>query len=61
MHTVRLILVAPGMEMAQQATRLAQPGEPSAPVAAGGMSKWVPIMLTAAALLVIVALFLGRG
>lgn len=61
LDAVRFILVAPGMEMAQQATRLAQPSEPAAPVASGGISKWVPIMLTAAAILVIVALFLSRG
>lgn len=61
LDAVRFILVAPGMEMAQQATRLTQPSEPAAPAAAGGISKWVPIMLTAAAILVIVALFLSRG
>ena len=62
LDAVRFILVAPGMEMAQQTTRLASP-EPAAPAAAGGggMSKWVPIMLTAAAVLVIVALVIGRG
>tara|TARA_R110002020_G_scaffold27170_47_gene87634 strand:+ start:3220 stop:4026 length:807 start_codon:yes stop_codon:yes gene_type:complete len=61
LDSVRLILVAPGMEMAQQATRVATP-EASAPAAASaGMSKWVPIMLTAAALVVIVALFISRG
>lgn len=61
LDSVRLILVAPGMEMAQQATRVA-PSESSAPAAASaGMSKWVPIMLTAAALVVIVALFLNRS
>lgn len=61
LDSVRLILVAPGMEMAQQATRVA-PAEAKAPAAASpGMSKWVPIMLTAAALVVIVALFLSRG
>jgi hypothetical protein len=61
LDAVRLILVAPGMEMAQQATRVAAP-ETTAPVAAStGMSKWVPIMLTAAALMVIAALFLSRG
>ena len=59
LDAVRFIVVAPGMEMAQQATR--QPGsEPAAPVD-NGMSKWVPIMLTAAAVLVIVALVLGRS
>lgn len=61
LDAVRFILVAPGMEMAQQTTRLATP-EPAAPAAnGGGMSKWVPIMLTAAAVLVIVALVVGRG
>ena len=61
LDAVRFIVVAPGMEMAQQATRVA-PSESSAPAAASaGMSKWVPIMLTAAALVVIVALFLSRS
>ncbi|GAB2660879.1 FHA domain-containing protein [Arenimonas aestuarii] len=61
LDSVRLILVAPGMEMAQQATRVAAP-EAKTPVAASaGVSKWVPIMLTAAALLVIVAMILNRG
>lgn len=60
LDTVRLILVAPGMEMAQQTTRVAK-AEPASPAASPGLSKWVPIMLTAAALVVIVALFLGRG
>lgn len=58
LDAVRFIVVAPGMEMAQQTTRLVA-NEPVAP-AGGGMSKWVPIMLTAAAVLVIVALVLGR-
>ncbi|ODS63511.1 MULTISPECIES: FHA domain-containing protein [unclassified Arenimonas] len=61
LDAVRFILVAPGMEMAQQATRLAKPGDAAAPAASGGMSKWVPIMLTAAAIVVIVALVLSRG
>lgn len=61
LDAVRFILVAPGMEMAQQATRLAQPGEAAAPASSGGMSKWVPIMLTAAAIVVIIALVLSRG
>ncbi|HEX5693254.1 MAG TPA: FHA domain-containing protein [Arenimonas sp.] len=60
LDAVRLILVAPGMEMAQQATRVVA-AEPGAPVASTGMSKWVPIMLTAAALVVIVAMFLNRA
>lgn len=59
LDAVRLILVAPGLEMAQQATKAA----PAAPAPTGGasVSKWVPIMLTAAAVLVIVALVLSRG
>lgn len=60
LDAVRLILVAPGMEMAQKATRVV-PAEGGAPAASSGMSKWVPIMLTAAALVVIVAMFLNRG
>jgi len=61
LDAVRFILVAPGMEMAQQTTRLASPEPAAKPAASGGMSKWVPIMLTAAAVLVIVALVIGRG
>lgn len=60
LDAVRLILVAPGMEMAQQTTRVATP-EAGVPAASTGMSKWVPIMLTAAALAVIAAMFLNRG
>lgn len=60
LDTVRLILVAPGMEMAQQTTRVAA-SKPASQAASHGISKWVPIMLTAAALVVIAALFLGRG
>jgi pSer/pThr/pTyr-binding forkhead associated (FHA) protein len=61
LDAVRFIVVAPGMEMAQQATRQLS-SEPAAAGSGGsGMSKWVPIMLTAAALLVIVALVLGRS
>lgn len=58
LDAVRFIVVAPGMEMAQQATRVVQGQDTPAP-ASGGMSKWVPIMLTAAAVLVIVALVMG--
>ena len=61
LDSVRLILVAPGMEMAQQATRVASAEANTPAAASAGMSKWVPIMLTAAALVVIVALFLSRG
>ncbi len=60
LDAVRFIVVAPGMEMAQQTARMVS-GESAAPVAAGGMSKWVPIMLTAAAAVVIVALVLSRS
>jgi len=60
LDAVRFIVVAPGMEMAQQATRQTQTA--SEPAAAGnGMSKWVPIMLTAAAVLVMVALVMSRS
>ncbi len=59
LDAVRFIVVVPGMEMAQQATRL-MPSEPAA-AAGNGMSKWVPIMLTAAAVLVMVALVMGRS
>lgn len=61
LDSVRLILVAPGMEMAQQATRVAAPAAQAPAAASTGMSKWVPIMLTAAALAVIVALVLSRS
>lgn len=61
LDAVRFILVAPGMEMAQQTTRLATPEAAPATSGGGGVSKWVPIMLTAAAVLVIVALVLSRG
>lgn len=60
LDAVRFIVVAPGMEMAQQTTRLATSHAEMTPAAQPGMSKWVPIMLTAAALLVMVALVLGR-
>jgi len=63
LDAVRFILVAPGMEMAQRTARLVTPStatEP-APAPASSMSKWVPIMLTLAAIAVIVALFLSRG
>lgn len=58
LDAVRFIVVAPGMEMAQQATRQSV----SDPVAVAGsdLSKWVPIMLTAAAVLVMVALVMSR-
>lgn len=58
LDAVRFIVVAPGQEMAQQASRQ-QASEPVA-TAGSGMSKWVPIMLTAAAVLVIVALVMSR-
>ena len=58
LDAVRFIVVAPGMEMAQQATRQ-QASEPAA--AGNGMSKWVPIMLTAAAVLFMVALLMSRS
>ena len=60
LDAVRFIVVAPGMEMAQQATRQL-PSEPAAAADGRSMSKWVPIMLTAAAVLVMVALVLGRS
>ena len=58
LDAVRFIVVAPGMEMARQATRVAPAHDAPVP-ASGGLSKWVPIMLTAAAVLVIVALVMG--
>jgi pSer/pThr/pTyr-binding forkhead associated (FHA) protein len=61
LDAVRFIVVAPGMDMAQQTNRLATPANEAAPAAAPTMSKWVPIMLTAAAILVMVALYLSRG
>jgi len=61
LDAVRFIVVAPGMDMAQQTTRLATPANEPGPAPAPGISKWVPIMLTAAAVVVMVALYLGRG
>lgn len=61
LDAVRFIVVAPGMDMAQQTNRLATPANEPAPAPAPGMSKWVPIMLTAAAAVVMVALYLSRG
>lgn len=61
LDAVRFIVVAPGMDMAQQTNRLATPANEPAPAAAPTMSKWVPIMLTAASVLVMVALYLSRG
>ncbi|WP_290885034.1 FHA domain-containing protein [Arenimonas sp.] len=60
LDAVRFIVVAPGMEMAQQTSRMQQT-DPVPPPQPAAVSKWVPIMLTAAAVLVIVALVLGRG
>jgi pSer/pThr/pTyr-binding forkhead associated (FHA) protein len=60
LDAVRFIVVAPGMDMAQQTTRLNAP-EAATPPAGPGLSKWVPIMLTAAALVAIVALVMSRG
>lgn len=59
LDAVRFIVVAPGMEMAQQATRVVRENNEAAAPASGGMSKWVPIMLTAAAVLVILTLVMG--
>ncbi|KAA2284806.1 FHA domain-containing protein [Arenimonas fontis] len=63
LDAVRFILVAPGMEMAQRTARLITPSGPAepAPAPASAISKWVPIMLTLAAIAVIVALVLSRG
>lgn len=65
LDTVRFIVVAPGMEMAQQTARLATATEPAAAAAgAGGAghSIWVPIMLVAAAVIAIITVVLyGRG
>lgn len=61
LDTVRFIVVAPGMEMAQQTARLATPEAPGPTPHGAGLSKWVPIMLTAAAVVVIVALMLSRA
>jgi pSer/pThr/pTyr-binding forkhead associated (FHA) protein len=61
LDAVRFIVVAPGMEMAQQTSRMQSTDPVPPPQPASSMSKWVPIMLTAAAVLVIVALVLGRG
>lgn len=58
LDAVRFIVVAPGMEMAQQTVRLAPQDAKAANQAS--ISKWVPIMLTAAALVVLVAVLFGR-
>ncbi|KFN51143.1 FHA domain-containing protein [Arenimonas composti] len=64
LDTVRFIVVAPGMEMAQQTARIAK--AEAAPAAAGAprrgntLSIWVPIMLALAALAVFAGLMLGR-
>ena len=60
LDTVRFIVVAPGMEMAQQTARLASVDTPAAREPSHGMSKWVPIMFAAAAL-VMIALMILRG
>lgn len=61
LDSVRFIVLAPGLDMAHQTGRLAAAApESPVPAASSGISKWVPIMLTAAAVLVIVALVLGR-
>ena len=61
LDTVRFIVVAPGMEMAQQTVRMAKPEAARVPGApASGHSKWVPIMLAAAALVMIVVMIV-RG
>ena len=60
LDAVRFIVVAPGMEMAQQTSRMHQT-DPVPPPQPAVVSKWVPIMLTAAAVLVIVALVLSRS
>jgi pSer/pThr/pTyr-binding forkhead associated (FHA) protein len=54
LDTVRFIVVAPGMEMAQQTARLATPETPASSSPSPMMAnKWVPIMLALAALLMI--------
>lgn len=65
LDTVRFIVVAPGMEMTQQTARLAKPetgaGNGGGASPSTTVSKWVPIMLAAAAALVILTLVLTRG
>jgi pSer/pThr/pTyr-binding forkhead associated (FHA) protein len=60
LDTVRFIVVAPGMEMAQRTASMVTPSAPGPKPAPHGLSKWVPIMLTAAAIAVIAALVLAR-
>lgn len=63
LDTVRFIVVAPGMEMTQQTARLAKAeaaGNGNGGAPASTVSKWVPIMLAAAAALVIATLLLTR-
>ena len=62
LDTVRFIVVAPGMEMTQQTARMAKPDAARVPgTAASGTSKWVPIMLAAAALVMIVVMIVRGG
>lgn len=62
LDTVRFIVVAPGMEMAQQTARMAKPEAARVPGApASATSKWVPIMLAAAALVMIVVMIVRGG
>jgi pSer/pThr/pTyr-binding forkhead associated (FHA) protein len=61
LDTVRFIVVAPGMEMAQQTARLATPAATSGGTAASPLAgKLVPILLAVAALLMI-AVMIVRG
>lgn len=62
LDAVRFIMVAPGQDMAASA-----PAKPASAVAAGGaqtggvkLNKWVPIMLAAAAVIVIVTLVMMK-
>lgn len=60
LDAVRFVLVAPGMELSQQTSR-AQPTGPVPPISRAPVRRWVPLMLAAAAVLMVVALVLGPG
>lgn len=60
LDAVRFILVAPGMEMAAQMPKVPASVAAAPRAASGTMQKWVPILLTVAALIVIALLILKK-
>lgn len=61
LDAIRFILVAPGMDPSAPTKPSAAVTASAATAKSGGMSKWVPIMLAAAAVIVIVTLVLLKG